>query len=199
MGRECVCGEEEVEIPDIETLHFQIKRANRYRSEEDMIRAVRVKDRWVVSIDWVEPEDEEPEESDADVVADRSAEVEKYRKALDKINAIRNSIVGAQAVDWSEHIYPLVAALDEAGFKGQTYEEARSNVGMLIEQMEVLEKGILVADQEHPAPWKVEADPEPTPYDENGDILEALDLIPYPEMTEACLEFNKAVELVKGK
>lgn len=32
--------------------------------------------------------------------------------ALGKINAIRNSIVGTQNVNWSAHIYPLVAALE---------------------------------------------------------------------------------------
>lgn len=47
------------------------------------------------------------------------------RVALDKINAIRNSIIGFQTVNWSEHIYPLVAALKEAGLDGLPYHEAR--------------------------------------------------------------------------
>lgn len=53
----------------------------------------------------------------------------RYRKALEKIDEIRNSIVGKQTVNWSAHIYPLVAALEEAGFRGLGYEEARSRYG----------------------------------------------------------------------
>lgn len=45
--------------------------------------------------------------------------------ALTKIDAIRNSIVGRQSVNWSEHIYPLVNALNEAGFGGEGYAVAR--------------------------------------------------------------------------
>lgn len=56
------------------------------------------------------------------------------RLALKRIDEIRNSIVGAQTVNWSEHIYPLVAALEGAGYKGQSYETARENVGTLIER-----------------------------------------------------------------
>lgn len=54
--------------------------------------------------------------------------------ALAKINDIRNSIVGTQQINWSEHIYPLVAALNEAGLKGLPYPEARANMGTVIEQ-----------------------------------------------------------------
>jgi hypothetical protein len=42
---------------------------------------------------------------------------EKLSIALAKINAIRNSIIGCQSINWSEHIYPLVAALNEAGIQ----------------------------------------------------------------------------------
>ena len=45
--------------------------------------------------------------------------------ALVKISAIRDSIIGRQTVNWSMHVYPLVAALHEAGFPGAGYEEAR--------------------------------------------------------------------------
>lgn len=45
--------------------------------------------------------------------------------ALAKIDAIRNSIIGRQGVNWSAHIYPIVAALDEAGYGGEGYEVAR--------------------------------------------------------------------------
>lgn len=54
--------------------------------------------------------------------------------ALRKINAIRDSIVGYQGFNFSEHAYPLIAALDEAGYKGMGYEIARENLGTLIEQ-----------------------------------------------------------------
>jgi hypothetical protein len=54
--------------------------------------------------------------------------------ALQKINAIRNSIVGCQTVNFSEHVYPLVAALDEAGFVGDGYDVSRKNVGTMMQQ-----------------------------------------------------------------
>jgi hypothetical protein len=54
--------------------------------------------------------------------------------ALRKINGIRNSIIGLQALNWSEHVYPLVAALDEAGYEGMNYPEARANYGTLLER-----------------------------------------------------------------
>lgn len=56
------------------------------------------------------------------------AEVQRLRGALEKINEIRNDIIGRQSVNWSAHIYPLVAALDEAGFKGLPYDKARERV-----------------------------------------------------------------------
>lgn len=62
------------------------------------------------------------------------ARVAELTATLTEINAIRNSIVGAQTVNWSEHVYPLVAALDAAGFAGMPYPEARENVGTLIER-----------------------------------------------------------------
>lgn len=63
-------------------------------------------------------------------------------KALDEINAIRNSIVGAQALNWSEHAYPLVAILDRAGFKGLPYPEARQHVGTLLERIATAEQQV---------------------------------------------------------
>jgi hypothetical protein len=53
------------------------------------------------------------------------AEVRRLRTALEKIDAIRNDIIGRQNINWSRHIYPLVAALGEAGFEGTGYEVAR--------------------------------------------------------------------------
>lgn len=72
-------------------------------------------------------------------VADLERAYERANKALAKISDIRDSIIGAQTVNWSEHIYPLVAALKEAGFEGVPYEEARAHVGTLIEQVKKLE------------------------------------------------------------
>ena len=68
----------------------------------------------------------------APALLDAADERDRLRAALDKINAIRNSIVGRQKVNWSEHIYPLVAALNDAGIVGQPYAEARSEVGTLL-------------------------------------------------------------------
>jgi hypothetical protein len=65
------------------------------------------------------------------------AEVERLTVGLDKINDIRNSIIGLsiiglQTVNWSEHIYPLVAALNEAGIEGTPYEDGRKKFGALL-------------------------------------------------------------------
>ena len=67
------------------------------------------------------------------------ARAEKAEAALAKINAIRDSIIGAQNINWSEHIYPLVAALNEAGFQGTPHKVARENLGTLIEQVKAAE------------------------------------------------------------
>jgi len=71
-----------------------------------------------------------------------SEEMERLRAALAKINAIRNSIVGCQKVNWSEHVYPLVAALEAAGFVGQPYAEARSDAGTLLARAVSAEAGV---------------------------------------------------------
>ena len=78
--------------------------------------------------------------------SDRAAEREgeedeltRLRVLAGKVDAIRNSIIGAQAFNWSEHAYTLVAALGEAGYPGQEYETARANVGTLIEQTKAAE------------------------------------------------------------
>lgn len=57
--------------------------------------------------------------------------------ALAKIDAIRNSIVGTQTLNWSAHAYPLVAALEEAGFKGEGYEIARAKALTLIQARDI--------------------------------------------------------------
>lgn len=53
-------------------------------------------------------------------------------EALAGIDKIRNSIVGLQNINWSEHIYPLVALLDRAGYKGLPYPENKQNFGTLL-------------------------------------------------------------------
>ncbi len=66
-------------------------------------------------------------------------EVERQRQALAKIDEIRNSIIGHQAVNWSAHIYPLVAALDEAGFGGKGYDAAHDEALTQLDRIEKLE------------------------------------------------------------
>jgi len=61
------------------------------------------------------------------------------RVALVKIDAIRNSIIGFQNVGWSDHIYPLVAALEKAGFRGLGYEKAKANVQAMLDERAELE------------------------------------------------------------
>lgn len=66
--------------------------------------------------------------------------VDRYRLALLKINIIRNSIVGLQTLNWSEHIYPLVAALNEAGMVGMEYDDARPYFGTMLERTNLAEE-----------------------------------------------------------
>jgi hypothetical protein len=61
--------------------------------------------------------------ADAALVALR--ERDELRAVLSKINGIRDSIVGSQTVNWTEHVYPLARALDDAGMKGLPYPDAR--------------------------------------------------------------------------
>ncbi len=79
------------------------------------------------------------------------AERDAAHAALRKISDIRDSIVGMQGFNFSEHAYPLVAVLDAAGFKGAGYKIARANLGTLIEQVkaaeaEVARLGLLVKE-----------------------------------------------------
>lgn len=67
-------------------------------------------------------------------------ENETQKKALAKINDIRNSIIGYQAINWSAHIYPLVAALAEAGIKGDDYEKCRGMAKTQIDRIKDLEQ-----------------------------------------------------------
>jgi hypothetical protein len=70
---------------------------------------------------------------------EQEGEVERLRSALTKINVIRNSIIGLQTINWSEHIYPLVAALEAAGLHGMGYDEARGMFGTMLERTNVAE------------------------------------------------------------
>lgn len=63
-----------------------------------------------------------------------SREAAPLDDALRKINEIRNSIIGLQTLNWSEHVYPLVAALDAAGYEGMGYPTAREYFGTLLER-----------------------------------------------------------------
>lgn len=69
--------------------------------------------------------------------------VQVLETALSKINAIRNSIIGCQTVNWSEHIYPLVAALEEAGIAGDGYPTSRANVGTMLERTIAAENEVI--------------------------------------------------------
>lgn len=62
--------------------------------------------------------------------------------ALKKINEIRNSIIGLQTINWSEHIYPLVAALNEAGIEGLGYPINRERFGTMLERTLAAEKRV---------------------------------------------------------
>ena len=75
----------------------------------------------------------------APAIAALADECERLRAAMRTISGIRDSIIGAQALNWSEHVYPLVAALDGAGFTGAGYETARANVGTLLQRIATLE------------------------------------------------------------
>jgi hypothetical protein len=74
-----------------------------------------------------------------DTIESQAREIERLNVLATKVDAIRDSIIGCQRVNWSEHVYPLVAALGEAGFEGQEYEAARDNVGTLIERTNAAE------------------------------------------------------------
>lgn len=74
-------------------------------------------------------------------------ENEKFKKALHKINDIRNSIIGYQKINWSAHIYPLVAALNEAGFEGEGYEKSRLMAKTQLDRISDLEAQLVKAKE----------------------------------------------------
>jgi|SRR5690242_17298568 len=54
----------------------------------------------------------------------RLEEAKELREALDRVNDIRNSIIGCQGFNFSMHAYPLVAALGAVGIEGMSYKDA---------------------------------------------------------------------------
>ncbi len=85
-----------------------------------------------------EPGDENAMLNLVDAYEAMEAEFTAYRavsnKALRRINAIRNSIVGFQTVNWSAHVYPLVAALNEAHQMGLDADEAKALAHRLLDE-----------------------------------------------------------------
>jgi len=52
---------------------------------------------------------------DAKELEELRADTDRFKQALEKINVVRDDIIRTQSINWSRHIYPLVAALDEVG------------------------------------------------------------------------------------
>lgn len=75
----------------------------------------------------------------SNLASEAAAAIERLLAGLTAISAIRDSIIGFQNVGWSEHIYPLVAALRDAGFEGVGYDEARKNIGRTIDALAAAE------------------------------------------------------------
>jgi hypothetical protein len=56
-------------------------------------------------------------------------------EALDQISNIRDSIIGGQSINWSQHIYPLVAILRAAGYEGRGYDDAKAHLAEINERI----------------------------------------------------------------
>jgi hypothetical protein len=82
------------------------------------------------------------------LLSERDRRERELRSALTKINYIRNSIVAMQKVNFSEHVYPLVAALDEAGFEGMDYPQALDYFGSMLERTRTAEDKAAAAESE---------------------------------------------------
>jgi len=95
-------------------------------------------------------EPEHPDSPHATPIPDPSAG-ERMREALDKINDVRNSIIGTQSLNWSEHVYPLVAALEAAGFEGMGYPAARQYYGTLVERAVKAEEALTALSLQGPS------------------------------------------------
>ena len=77
-----------------------------------------------------------------DRLAASEKEVERLKAALTKIDEIRNSIVGYQSINWSAHIYPLVEALEEAGYEGLGHEKASELARTQLQRIAALEQRV---------------------------------------------------------
>lgn len=82
-----------------------------------------------------------------DAAEKRVAELEAFGA---KVNAIRNSIVGMHGFSFSKHAYPLVEALDAAGFVGLGYSEERANPATLVARVRELEAALRSYLMAHP-------------------------------------------------
>lgn len=88
-------------------------------------------------------------DADVRIPADAAiALIQAQEKALQAINEVRNSIVGMQKVGWSLHVYPLVAALEEAGLKGEGYKIAHEKAISINKIVAELEATIAERDAE---------------------------------------------------
>lgn len=97
----------------------------------------------------------------AEQIVEKERQRSVYTTALHKINTIRNSLVGLQRFNFSEHAYPLVAALNEAGIEGLPYPEARANLGTLLEQRD---EAVRRADKAEKALSEAEAEAVTLPH-----------------------------------
>lgn len=61
---------------------------------------------------------------------DDVAELERLRTAMTKLNRLRSNSIATQNAGWSNHMYPFVAILDEAGFEieGATDEQCKEHL-----------------------------------------------------------------------
>jgi hypothetical protein len=86
----------------------------------------------------------------------RDKRIGQLELALNKINDIRNSIIGYQKINWSAHIYPLVDALNEIGIVGKNYDKAKNVAQTQVEriaELEARENELLHALEDLQAAW----------------------------------------------
>jgi hypothetical protein len=75
-------------------------------------------------------------------LASAREEIARLRELAASVNEIRNSIIGLQSFNWSEHVYPLVAALKKAGIDGMSYPGALANFGTMLERTNAAESDL---------------------------------------------------------
>jgi hypothetical protein len=112
---------------------------------------------------------------------------EKAETCLAKIDAIRNSIIGRQGVNWSDHIYPLVAALGEAGYPGEGYDVAHKKEQGLFDRLEHAEARVVALEKLFEM-----RDDGPLPEDE---AIKAA----HPTRTDQHELYGEAMRLVSGR